>query len=94
MGTAVKFTSVFLFLTFIASIFYSWTCYERYRGFWPKQPSIGLLTGLARSLRVLHDPHDPNVSGECKMSLRRLKMALLFTAMTMSLIAIFVVVSR
>jgi hypothetical protein len=94
MGTAVKFTSVLLFLTFIASIFYSWSCYERYRDLWPKQPSIGLLTGIARSIRSMNDPHDPNVSDECKMSFRRLKMALLFTAVTMSLIAIFVLAAR
>src|SRR6267154_3000465 len=89
----VKFISVLLFLMFLASIVYSWICYERYRDLWPEQPYRGVLISFRAALRLMHDPLDPNVSQECKASFRQLgrSLALVATLWLVSL-SFFVVI--
>jgi hypothetical protein len=81
MEAAVKFIAVLLFLTFLASAIYSWICYERYRDLWPEQSARGILISFRASLRLVHDPLDPNVSEECRASFRQLGRSLALVAL-------------
>jgi len=90
----VKFIAVLLFLMFLASIVYSWICYERYRDLWPEQPYRGVLISFRAALRLMHDPLDTNVSEECRASFRTLGRAVVLNAAMMLVFLSFLVVVR
>jgi hypothetical protein len=94
MGIAIKLVSVLLFLVMLVSVLYSGYSYTRYRGTWSKPDSLGLLSSIRASLRLMHDPHDAGVLEESKKWLRHYQIALGIFAGAMLLAAAIVVMVR
>ena len=94
MGSAIIFTSVFLFLVYIISLFYAGFSYMQYRDLIPRPQAVGLLTGIRAALRSMHDPHDPNVTDECRAYLKHCEIGITIAIVAMFLMGILITVVR
>ena len=94
MGPTIKLATTILFLIFMTSFFYTTYRYERYRSLLPKPRSRGLLVAIRASFQIMHDPHDLDVSDECKAQLKHLKIGFIMIAIMMFLIGVVIVLVR
>src|ERR1700738_3304894 len=94
MRTTIIFVSTLLFINFIASSFYTQHCYMQYINLCQKRAPVGMLTRLRASLVFTHDPHDPNLSDECKTYFSRFKIAAMVSVSTLLLAAVFILSLR
>jgi hypothetical protein len=70
MRSAIVFFLLLSFIVAMGSMAYAGFSYFQYRDLIPKDRPVGLLTGIRAWMRVVHDPHDPRVSDECKKHLK------------------------
>lgn len=86
MDPWIKLVGTLLFLLGAGSMFYVWVRYERYRALWSQHKSIGTLSRIRASMKLLHDSTD--TSDECTLAFVRLKRAILVSfAMMLPMIA-------
>src|ERR1700722_625749 len=94
MGTVIKFASVFLYLVMVVSGLYSAYSYTRYRDAWSKPDSLGLLSSIRASLRLMHDYHEASALDESRRWLRYYLIALGIFAGAMLLMAATILLVR
>jgi hypothetical protein len=83
---AAELAGVIVFLLWLVSLAYTWSCYERYRSSWRQGEPVGLISRVRASFQLVHNPAD--VSDDSRLAFARLKTAALINVTIMlSLVA-------